>query len=100
MAGQLGSQSWGATTMQGNDFDSTIKTIFQRLFKVQPEALTDSIGWNDLEQWDSLGHLELLDALREAFRVEIPPEEALEMSTIGAIKRVVQKLALEEEVFE
>jgi acyl carrier protein len=86
--------------MQGNHLDTTIKAIFRRLFQVQPEALTDAIGWNDLEQWDSLGHLELLDALREAFRVEIPPEEALEMSTVGAIKRVVQKLSLEEQVFE
>lgn len=75
--------------MKDTDLDVAIKAIFQRIFGVRPEDIHDQTGWNDLERWDSLGHLELIEALREAFQIEIGPEQALEMGTVGAIKRVL-----------
>lgn len=78
--------------MKDNDLDAAIKAIFQRVFKVRPEELTDQTHWGDLERWDSLGHLELLEALQEEFQIKIPPEQALDMFSLGDIKRVVRAL--------
>jgi acyl carrier protein len=75
--------------MKDKDLDAAIKAIFWRVFQVRPEEITDQTGWDDLERWDSLGHLELVEALREEFQIAIPPEEALEMGTVGDIKRIV-----------
>jgi acyl carrier protein len=77
---------------QDDILDAAIKAIFWRVFQIQPEEITDQTSWDDLEQWDSLGHLELLEALREAFHIDIPPEQAVEMRAVGDIKRMVSSL--------
>ncbi len=74
------------------DLNAKIKAIFQRVFEVRPEEIADQTRRGELERWDSLGHLVLLEALREEFRIEIPPEQALEMETVQDIKRVVTAL--------
>lgn len=74
------------------NLDLTIKAIFQRVFEVPPTGITNETRRGELERWDSLGHLVLLEALREEFAIEIPPEQALEMETFGDIKRVIATL--------
>jgi acyl carrier protein len=75
-----------------NNLDAAVKAIFRRVFEVRPEDITAQTRRGELERWDSLGHLVLLEALREEFHIEIPPERALEMETVEDIKRVVVTL--------
>lgn len=70
-----------------------IKLLFGRVFQVRPELISDETRRGALEQWDSLGHLNLLEALREEFDVEIPPEQALEMESVADIKRAIIDLS-------
>jgi len=83
--------------MRETDLDPAIKAIFGRVFEVRPEEITNQTRRGDLERWDSLGHLVLLEALREEFRIEIEPEQALEMETVGDVKRVVTTLLNEKD---
>lgn len=77
---------------KSNDLDQTIKAIFKRVFEAPPEEVSDRTRRGEFERWDSLGHLVLLEALREEFQIEIEPERALEMETVGDIKRIVTAL--------
>jgi len=52
---------------EGHNLGTAVKAIFQRVFEVQPEEITDQASCGDLERWDSLGHLVLLEALQEEF---------------------------------
>ena len=79
-----------------NDLDTRIRGIFQRLFEVRPEGISDQARRGDFDRWDSLGHLNLVEALREEFQIGIPPEEALEMETVADIKRVISALLASE----
>jgi acyl carrier protein len=78
--------------LKENDVELMIKTIFLQVFEVPPGEITDQTRRGELERWDSLGHLILLESLREKFRIEIEPEQALEMETIKDIKRFVTTL--------
>ena len=75
--------------VRDNHLDGRVISIFQKLFEVTPGVINDQIRRGDLERWDSLGHLELVEALRVEFQIDIPPEEALEMETVGDIKRII-----------
>jgi acyl carrier protein len=66
-----------------------IAYLFRRLFGTPAENVTDSSRRGDLEGWDSLGHLVLIEALRNEFAVEIPPEVALEIETVADVRRIV-----------
>ncbi len=72
--------------------DQALKAIFQRLFKIAPADVNDATRRGKLETWDSLGHLDLLEALRKELGVEIAPEQALEMETYADVRRVVASL--------
>ncbi len=72
--------------------DTAVEALLASVFEERPEALTDGTRRGDLDRWDSLGHLRLVAALREAFAIEIPSEEALDMETVADIKRIVRSL--------
>ena len=72
-----------------NNLDGRIRAIFQQLFDVGPGIINDQTRRGDLERWDSLGHLDLVETLRVEFQIDIRPEEALEMETVADIKRII-----------
>ena len=72
-----------------NNLDGRVRAIFQQLFEVAPEIINDQTRRGDLERWDSLGHLDLVETLRVEFQIDIRPEEALEMETVADIKRII-----------
>ena len=53
--------------------------------------LTDEMGPDDIEAWDSLGHINIISALEEEYDVEITPEEIVSISNIGDIKRLIER---------
>ncbi len=81
--------------MAADEVETRLRAIFERLFEVRPEAITDRTRRGGLERWDSLGHLELLEALRREFSIDIPPEAALAMETFADVKLIVGRLLVE-----
>lgn len=75
-----------------NNIDAQLRRIFGRLFPVNPVELTDDVRRGELDGWDSLGHLDLVNELETQFSVAIDPSRALEIDTFGAAKRVVADL--------
>ena len=69
-----------------------VNALLQRVFEVGPRQLRDETRRGDLDRWDSLGHLTLIEALREEFGFDIPPELALSMDTVADIKRIMSAL--------
>lgn len=78
--------------MDIDQLDGPVKAIFQQLFDVQMEAVNDNVRRGELEGWDSLGHIDLLESLNREFKVEIPVDQALEMETVADVKRIVYEL--------
>ena len=72
--------------------ENRIYAVFKESLRVMPEKLAKETRRGDLEEWDSLGHLSLVNALSEEFNVKISPEDALEMETIEDIQRILSGL--------
>jgi len=50
-----------------------------------------SITMDDLQEWDSLKHIQLISAIEEAFRIEIHFEDAIEMISVKLIINKIKK---------
>src|SRR5436190_14830775 len=74
------------------DVPQRVETLLQRVFEVAPRQLRDETRRGELDRWDSLGHLALIEALREEFAIDIPPELALSMDTVADVKRITSAL--------
>jgi len=69
----------------------TVEELVGKVFKINPEELSDTSSRNTIEQWDSMGHLALITALEEQFQVSISITDAMEMANIRKIKDVLKE---------
>lgn len=69
--------------------DDPIRSIVARVFNVAPDSLSDDSSADTVKGWDSVGLLDLVDALSDELDIELEPEDILEMETLAAIRKVV-----------
>lgn len=72
--------------------EDQIRELFATLLQVSPHDISDKTEPADVARWDSMQHLILVSGFEEEFRVEIEPEEAVEMyKDFATFKRIVLK---------
>jgi acyl carrier protein len=69
-----------------------IKIIMSVIFELPLELITDDASTDTIENWDSLGHLNLILALEEEFGVNIPDEEVGNFVNFKLIELVINDL--------
>ncbi|WP_430108794.1 acyl carrier protein [Paenibacillus sp. B1-33] len=61
-----------------------------------PEAqLNDDSGRDNVMEWDSLAHINLITALEETYEVSFTIEEIQQMKTIGDVKAMLKQKGIE-----
>ena len=50
-----------------------------------------NLTMDDVQEWDSLRHIQLLSAIEEAFGIEIQFEDAIEMVSVESIINKIKK---------
>ncbi|MDP8212628.1 MAG: acyl carrier protein [Candidatus Zapsychrus exili] len=73
------------------NIQNKLKEIFQNLFFVNPEDVNDKTSPEDIEQWDSLQHLNLVLSIEEEFGLSITPEESNEMLNFGLAAMLIDE---------
>lgn len=59
------------------------------------EDITDDLGPDDIESWDSLGHVELVTNLEEVFEIALSVVDISRMYTVGGIKKILGKYGVQ-----
>jgi acyl carrier protein len=70
---------------------SQVQMLLAEVFEVPFEQVTPELGFGDLPQWDSLGHMDLMVRLEERFGVEISTESIAELVSVPAICDYLQR---------
>ena len=69
--------------------EQRIRQIMADIFGLAPAAIGDDASRETLEQWDSMGHMNLCLALEEEFRIALDGERVAHMATfrdvLGAV---------------
>ena len=69
------------------DLDVKLEEILKKVFKTEKINLESSI--EDISEWDSLTHIELINAIDEEFEIEIGLNDAIIMTSIPIIKKKI-----------
>jgi acyl carrier protein len=59
------------------------------VLKMAETDITDNLTIDDLEAWDSLKHMDLVVSIEQAFKIELTLDEIIIMTSVVAIKRVL-----------
>ena len=54
-----------------------------------------SLNFNDIEEWDSIGHMSLMSALEDAFDISLDTEDIVDFSSYDKGKEILKKYGVE-----
>jgi acyl carrier protein len=66
-----------------------VEHIMADVLKIAETDITDNLTIDDLETWDSLKHMDLVVSIEQAFKIELTLDEIVIMTSVVAIKRVL-----------
>jgi len=73
-----------------------INKVLRDVFDLKiTEDINDDMGPDEIEAWDSLGHVELITSLEEVFDISLDVVDISRMYTVGGIKKIVGKYGVE-----
>ncbi len=76
-----------------SDNADRVKQVIATLFNVDAASLTPASSNADISGWDSMGQLMLILELEQQFEIQIPPEQAEKLTSIGAIVGYLERPA-------
>ena len=68
-----------------------INEIIIDTLKVSKEQTELNLGMDDVANWDSLTHMNLIVAIEDEFGIEISGDDIAEMISFESIKKIVAK---------
>jgi len=67
--------------------------IISDVFNIPLQEVNESMGYNSIENWDSLNHINLFLEIEERFRIKFTPKEIAELSSLkNIINKVSEKI--------
>jgi acyl carrier protein len=69
----------------------SIEEVVATVFKVDVSEVTDQSSKETLAEWDSMAHLSLVMSLEERFKVSLSIADAMEMTSVQHIKRILKE---------
>ena len=69
--------------------DQKLTEILAEVFELKPNDINESLTNNDIETWDSLRQMDLVNTLEQEYDFELEMEEIIKMESISTIAEVV-----------
>ena len=68
---------------------------FIECFSISKESLTDSLEYDSIEAWDSIGHMTLIGILEETFEISMDMEDIIDFSSYSKGFSLLRKYDIE-----
>lgn len=69
--------------MEREEIFSKLNEIFIDVLDLDEVELTDETSANDIEEWDSLSHIQLIVAIEKAFKIKFTSLEIMKWRNVG-----------------
>lgn len=77
--------------MEHDQLRSRVTETFRNVFGDSDLVISDSMTAEDVEQWDSLTHINLIVALEREFRVKFTTGEVSKLKNVGDLISLIQR---------
>jgi acyl carrier protein len=69
--------------------DQRLQAVFREFFDDDSLQLRDGMTFSDIHGWDSLAHMNLINALEAEFGLKFSVRELMKMKSVGTIRQVL-----------
>ena len=78
--------------MEREEIFSKLNEIFEDVLDLdETPQLTDETSANDIEEWDSLSHIQLIVAIEKAFKIKFTSLEIMKWANVGEMVDSMQE---------
>ena len=67
------------------------KEIFIKSLSIKETDFTDELKYNEIPEWDSIGHMTLMSGLEEGFNISIETDDIVDFSSFKKGKEILKK---------
>ena len=67
------------------------KELFLNSLSISEDKFSDKLEYNDISEWDSIGHMTLMSGLEEAFNISIETDDIIDFSSYNKGKEILKK---------
>jgi acyl carrier protein len=71
--------------MERQEVYKKLNEIFEDVLDIEDVELTDSTSADDIEEWDSLSHIQLIVAVEKAFKTKFTSLEIMKWKNVGEL---------------
>lgn len=68
-----------------------LQEIFRDIFEDNEIILREDMTADDIEDWDSLTHIQLIESIESAFKISFTLQEVSELNNVGEFIALTQK---------
>lgn len=79
--------------MSREEIFERVNKVFRDIFDDESITVTDATTANDIEDWDSLEHINLIVAVEEEFGMKFKMGEVVEMKNVGEMADIIAERA-------
>ena len=69
-----------------------LATVFKDVFELDASEIKPDTNPEDIENWDSMGHLQLILKIEEVFDVKFPTDSIADLTSVKKIQKKLQEL--------
>lgn len=75
--------------------EEKLKRCFVEALNVPPDQVVDTLAYQSIKQWDSVGHMALIAALEGEFAIMLDTDEILALSSVAVAREILRKHGVE-----
>ena len=68
--------------------------VFIETFSVDKNELNDKLEYNTIEAWDSIGHMQMIAELEDAFEIEFEMDDIIDFSSYNKGFEILEKYGI------
>ena len=77
--------------MERKEIFSKLNEIFINVLDLEECELTDETSANDIEEWDSLSHIQLILAIEKSFKIKFTSLEIMKWKNVGEMVSTMEE---------
>tara|TARA_X000000950_G_C13842584_1_gene630924 strand:- start:787 stop:1023 length:237 start_codon:yes stop_codon:yes gene_type:complete len=67
------------------------KSAFVESLNIKEKIVNDKLKYNEIPEWDSIGHMTLISSLEEKFKISIDTDDIVDFSSFKVGKKILKK---------
>lgn len=72
------------------DVKQTLNSVFRRVFDNDGITIFDAMTANDVEEWDSLAHINLIMEIEAQFNVKFTVDDIVDIKDVGEMIQLIE----------